>query len=111
MADPGEFTRLPRTGGQIIRTFLLRTIAAIVLGTAFVYLVDYLVLRLRIATNHQAYGTVTVNPLYAVPQKDHKVQYMSGEPTDQECVHSLFPHMGDSACWYLSRHADQQINM
>lgn len=100
-----------RTGREIIRTFFLRTVGGVILATALAWICDYIVLRIRIATNHQAFGTVTVDPLYAVPQKDHKTQYMMGDPTDQECVHSLFPHMGDSPCWYLSRHTDQQINM
>jgi len=39
------------------------------------------------------------------------MQYMTGDPINQECVHSLFPHVGDSPCWYLSRHTQQQINM
>lgn len=121
MADPLRSTespaltsglvRNPRTGREIIRTFFLRTVAGLVLAAALVWVCDYVVLRIRIATNHQAFGTVTVDPLYAVPQKDHKMQYMTGDPTDQECVHSLLPHMGDSPCWYLSQHTDQQINM
>jgi hypothetical protein len=114
MADPSPgsgLLRNPRTGREIIRTFLLRAVAGVVLATAVVWICDYAILRLRIATNHQAYGTVTVDSLYAVPQKDQKTQYMAGEPTNQECVHSLFPHMGDSPCWYLSRHTNQQINM
>ena len=103
--------RNPRTGREIIRTFFLRAVGSVVLAAALAWICDYLVLRIRIATNHEAFGAVTVDPLYAVPQKGNKTQYMMGDPTNQECVHSLFPHLGDSPCWYLSRHTQQQINM
>ena len=111
MADPGAVVRNPRTGREIIGSFVRRVLTWTVLTFAAVWLVDYAVLRVKIATNHQPYGTVTVQPLYAVPQKDHKTQYMVGDPADQQCVNSLFPHMGDSPCWYLTRHTNQQIDM
>jgi hypothetical protein len=100
-----------RTGKEILTTFFLRAVATIVLATAFLYICDYLVLRFRVATNHQPFGSVTVHPYYAVPRKDQKIEFMPGEPSDQQCVHSLFPHMGDSPCWYLTRHTDQRVDM
>jgi hypothetical protein len=111
MADPGALVRRPRTGKQIIGRFVVRSIAAVVLLIALVFTVDYLVLRIRIATNHQPFGSVTVHPYYAVPEKGNKTEYMLGDQTDQQCVHSLFPHMGDSPCWYLSGHPDQRVDM
>lgn len=111
MADTGTFVRNQRTGKEIIGRFVLRAIAALVILAALVFGVDYGVLRIRIATNHAPFGTVNVHPYYAVPQKDQKTQFILGDPTDQQCVNSLFPHMGDSPCWYLTKHVDQQINM
>jgi hypothetical protein len=114
MAEPeshAALVRNPRTGRQIMQAFVLRAVAAIVLAAALAWICDYLVLRLRIATNHEPFGTVLVDPVYAVPRKDQKMEYMVGDPTNQECVHSLFPHMGDSPCWYLSRHTSQQVDM
>jgi hypothetical protein len=111
MADPNGLVRNARTGREILRTFFLRAFAAIVLASALVYVIDYLVLRIRVATNHQPFGTITVHPYYAVPRKDQKTEFMMGDPADQQCVNSLLPHMGDSPCWYLSRHPDQQIDM
>ncbi len=111
MADAKGLIRNPRTGKQIIGRFLLRAIGTIILAAVVVFGLDYLVLRIRVATNHTPFGTVTVHPLYAVPQKDQKTQFMVGDSADQQCVNSLFPHMGDSPCWYLTRHPDQQINM
>ena len=111
MADPAALMRRPRTGKQIIGRFIARSIAAIVLTAAAAYFIDYLVLRVRVATNRQPYGTVTVHPYYAVPQKGQKTEFILGDPADQQCVHSLFPHMGDSPCWYLASHTDQRIDM
>ncbi len=111
MAEAPGLIRQPRTGKQILGKLFLRTFAAIVLSVAAAYICDYLILRFRVATNHHPFDTVTVRPYYAVPRKDQKTEFMMGDPTDQQCVHSLFPHMGDSPCWYLTRHTDQQINL
>ncbi len=100
-----------RTGREIIARLLQRTVIAFVLFTALIYAGDYLLLRYRVATNRQAFGTVTVRPYYAVPQKDHKTEFLFDDPEDQTCVHSLFPHLGDSPCWYLNRNKDQRIDM
>lgn len=88
-----------------------RTFIAVVLTIAVVYACDYLVLRFRVATNRQPYGTVTVRPYYAVPQKDHKTEFLFDDPQDETCVNALFPHLGDSPCWYLTRNKDRRINM
>src|SRR5579875_2429513 len=111
MADPVPLIRRPRTGKEIIGRFVLRSLGVIVAVTVLAYLIDYAVLRIRISANHTPFGTVTVHPYYAVPRKDQKMEFMMGDPTDQQCVHSLFPHMGDSPCWYLTKHTDQQIDM
>jgi hypothetical protein len=89
----------------------LRLIVSLLLGLAVVYASDYLILRYRIASNRNAYGTVTVQPYYAVPRKDHKTEYLFDDPQDETCVNSLFPHLGDSPCWYLNRNKQKRINM
>ena len=100
-----------RTGRQIIARWLRRIFAGVVLTAASLYAVDYAVLRYRIATHHNPFGTVTVRPYYAVPLKNHKTQFLFNGSQDQTCVHSLFPQQGDSPCWYLSRHPEQRINL
>jgi hypothetical protein len=45
-----------------------------------------------------------------VPQKDRKTEYIAVPPQTQQCVHSLFPQLGLAPCWYLARHAVQQVN-
>jgi hypothetical protein len=94
-----------------LRQLLRRIIISVVLAAAVLYVGDYAVIRYRVAANRNAYGTVTVQPYYAVPRKDHKTEFLFDDPQDQTCVHSLFPHFGDSPCWYLNRNKQKRINM
>ncbi len=100
-----------RTGRQIILLAIRNTLGSAVILLAAAFLVDYAVLRFRVATNRSATATVTVRPVYAVPQKNRSTEFLLGDPQDQTCVNSLFPHMGNSPCWYLRSHKEQQINM
>jgi hypothetical protein len=52
-----------------------------------------------------------VRRYYAVPQKSGKIEFLHADPQEQNCVHSLFPHMGDAPCWYMLRHTEQRIDM
>jgi hypothetical protein len=89
----------------------LKTIVPIVLvAAAVLYLGDLASLRFRIP-NRETYGSVTVRQFYAVAQKDKSVEYMFQPPTQQECVNSLFPQLGDPPCWYLKRNTRQQITI
>jgi hypothetical protein len=76
-----------------------------------IYLGDYVSLRFQIPGGRPQYGKVVVNPLYAIHVKNGKVQYEPGQQETDTCVHSLFPHFGNSPCWYLSRHTDKIINI
>jgi hypothetical protein len=78
---------------------------------AIAYILDYAVLRYRMATTRSAFATVTVRPYYAVPQKNHKTEFLLGDPQQETCVHSLFPHAGDSPCWYLKKHREKRIDL
>lgn len=99
------------TGRDLILRWTQRTLLVVLLLFALVYAGDFLLLRYRIATNDRPFGTVTVRPYYAVPQKNHKTEFLFDDPQDQTCVHSLFPHLGDQPCWYLSTHKDQRIDI
>jgi len=77
---------------------------------ALVYLGDYISIVYRIPQGREQFGSVEVQKLLAVPQKDHKTEYIADPPQAQPCVHSLFPQLGLMPCWYESRHAQQQIN-
>jgi hypothetical protein len=83
-----------------------------VLGAAaLVYGLDFVVFRVRAATNRNAYGSVTVNHYYAVLQKNGKTQFIFDPPHPQTCVNALFPHQGSLPCWYLTRHPDQRTDI
>lgn len=69
------------------------------------YGVDYLVARNR------PVGSVTVQPYYAVPQKDGKTEFMTLDPEVDSCVDSLMPHLGMPPCWKLRRNRQKRINM
>jgi hypothetical protein len=75
-----------------------------------VYLADYASLAYRIPKGREQFGSVQVQRLLAVPQKDRKTEFIADPPEEQQCVYSLFPQLGLEPCWYLSRHAQQQIN-
>jgi hypothetical protein len=106
-----EAARGPRTGRQILGELVKRIFIGAVLICAITYAIDYAVLRVRIATNHNPFGTVTVRPYYAVPEKNHKTEFLFDDPQNETCVHSLFPHAGDSPCWYLNGHREKRINI
>jgi hypothetical protein len=90
---------------------LLWVLASLIVITCLAYLTDFAVLRWKFKNNRDAFATVKVSPYYAVPRKDHKIEYMFQEPVDETCVNSLFPHGGNSPCWYLTRHRDRRIDL
>jgi hypothetical protein len=100
-----------RTGRQILLGWMFRFFGAVLVLIALAYSGDYALLRYRIATRGNAYGSVMVHPYYAVPQKDRKTEFLFDEPRQEECVNSLFPHFADLPCWYLTRHKDRRIDM
>lgn len=89
---------------------LQRTALILLAVAALVYAGDYLSLRFQIP-NRPQFGTVHLQPYLAVPRKDGRIEYMLDDPVDQPCVHSLFPHLGDSPCWYLERQKNKRVNM
>jgi hypothetical protein len=73
---------------------------------ALVWIADYLLLRYHKAypNSGDAFGIVEMQRLYAIPQKNGKIDYEfdAQQPVvETPCVHSLFPHMGNNPCWYL----------
>ena len=82
----------------------------LLLACGLVYVGDYAALRYRIPNNRAQFGSVVVQRTWIIPMKDGKTQYAFDPPGPQDCVNSLFPHFGDSPCWYLSRHTRQQVN-
>ena len=79
-------------------------------SVAILYTGDYLSLRYRIP-NREPLGVVKIQKYYAVRQKNRKTEYYFLDPENRQCVHSLFPHLGFSPCWYVSRKTKEQIDM
>jgi hypothetical protein len=93
-----------------------RALVAVILLLALVYMGDYLLVRWKVAypKKGQALGTVHMYRLLAIPMKDGKTEYefdVQQPEVDTPCVHSLFPHMGNSPCWYLQRNSQKPIPM
>src|ERR1700722_17192433 len=64
------------------------------------YLGDYVSIAYRIPGRREQFGSVEVQKLLAVPQKDRKTEYIADPPESQQCVNSLFPQFGLVPCWY-----------
>jgi hypothetical protein len=93
----------------LVKRVLFCAVLVLVLLGVLVYAGDYVSLQLQIPNHRAQFGSVMVERGYAVPLKNRTTEYMFDPPVPVTCVYSLFPHYGDSPCWYLSRHARQEI--
>ena len=94
-----------------MKSLPVRLLGMVLLLAAMVYGGDWLVLRYRNWKRGDAFGSVTVTPVYVIHEKNGKTIYQYNAPQDQACVQSLFPHFGYSPCWYLSRHQEEHIDI
>jgi hypothetical protein len=94
-----------------LRRILLYGLASVIVLIALVYAGDYVSIRYRIPHNRTQFGTVTVSKLYMIHEKNNKTEYQLAAPEDRTCVHSLFPQMGYTPCWYLSRHTEEHVEI
>jgi len=94
-----------------MKRFVSRFFAVLVVLLGMLYAGDYLSLRYRIPHSRPQFGAVTVTTMYAIHQKNGKIEYQFPPPQDEVCVQSLFPHFGYSPCWYLRRHTEQRIDI
>jgi hypothetical protein len=94
-----------------MKSLSIRLASGVVLLAAMVYSGDWGVLRYRVWRHENAFGTVTVTPVYVIHEKNGKTEYQYDPPLDQTCVHALLPHFGYSPCWYVSRHQEQHIEI
>lgn len=89
-----------------------RAILFILAVAAVTYLIDYAIVRVRVwRGDKSAFASLTVRPYYAVPRKDHKVEFIFDDPQNETCVQSLYPHFGDRPCWYAFRHTEKRTDM
>ena len=75
------------------------------------YLGDYLTVQYRIMKTRPPFEVVRIQRYYAVGLKNSKTEFMFLEPENLVCVRSLFPHLGYSPCWYVSRKKLKRIDI
>jgi hypothetical protein len=90
---------------------IVRILEIALLGLGAVWIGDYLSARYRIPGNRQMLGTVQVRTLYAVRLKGKRIEYSIGDKEDETCVRSIFPQLGFTPCWYLTRHATRRVEI
>jgi len=96
---------------NILKVIFLRITAVAVLLALLMYAGDYLAVRYRIPRGRDPFSSVTIQPYYAIHEKNGRTEYDYARPETQVCVHSLFPHFGYSPCWYVNRHTEKRIDI
>lgn len=94
-----------------MKSLRIRLLVVVLVLAAVVYGGDWTCLRYRSWKRGDAFGSVTVTPVYVIHEKNGKTEYQFAQPQDQVCVRSLFPHFGSSPCWYLTRHPEKRIEI
>jgi hypothetical protein len=94
-----------------MKRIALRATIVLVTMLGVVYAGDYCVVRYRVPNDRYPFAQVVVQPFYVIHQKNGKIDYERGEPENDQCIRSLFPHMGYAPCWYLSRHTEKHIDI
>ena len=74
-----------------------------------IYIADYAVLRHKMSSANQAGAFGSVTSYYGTATKGGKMEIFTDQPLTETCVHSLFPHAGYRACWYIPRGGVKQI--
>jgi hypothetical protein len=92
----------------MILRILQYIIATLIALLAVAFVADFVIFLYRSHTG-RAFDTRTVRATYAIPQKNGRAELDFGNPVTITCVRALFPHNGDSPCWYVDRNANKTI--
>jgi hypothetical protein len=90
---------------------ILRVAQFVVLAFVLLYAGDYVSARFRLPNDRQTLGSVDVQVMWAIKQKNGRIDYELGDTETRPCLYSLFPHLGYTPCWYLTRHKNQVISV
>jgi hypothetical protein len=90
---------------------ILRAARFALLGLVLLYAGDYVSARFRLPSGRQTLGSVDVQLMWAIKQKNGRIDYELGDTETRPCLYSLFPHLGYTPCWYLTRHKNQVIKV
>lgn len=90
-----------------------RALIAGIALTGILYAGDYAYAKYRMSKNTPGdpLEVVKIQPTYVIPHKDGRAEYVFGDPVTQTCLHSVFPQLGYSPCWYVKKHAQQTVPM
>ena len=86
---------------------LIKSLIVLATATILVYAGDGLSLHYRGSPQED----VRVDSMYAMKNRWNEVEYSVGSTGSQRCVESLFPHNGQTPCWYLRGHAMHYIHI
>ena len=95
---------------------LRRLVLAVLILLALLYLADFSWYELRLHAHSlgPATGSVHRIRLLAIPNKGNRATYELDQVHPEEdvpCSHSVFPQGGAQPCWYVTRHANDPIQM
>ena len=104
MSDEHEQERFEAKGERIVH-WVVRGAAVFSLVALLIWPADWLIWRVREAANAGT-GQFTVSGFTVASLKGNKEMYYYEGTEPAECSRSLFPHGGNSACWWLRRHPE-----
>jgi hypothetical protein len=84
---------------------LMRAVGILLLGAALLYVVDFAVWRVRLASGG-GMGSVTVDMYTVAGLKGGKEDYYANGTVAMPCTKSIYPQEGSDPCWWLERHRE-----
>ena len=94
-----------------MKRYLAFTVIILASALLVIYIGDYFVIRYKGARKRDPFGSVTVRRYYSIEKKANKTEYVFAGAQDEQCVNSLFSHLGRRPCWYVQRHSEQRVNI
>jgi hypothetical protein len=87
----------------VIKKIVAKTLVALALLVALVYLGDWGLWRVKLAMGN-GMGKAKVSRIFVTPLKGHKEAYYIDGTAMEDCSRSMFPQAGSGACWWMERH-------
>jgi hypothetical protein len=87
--------------------WVLRVVGGLAALALLAFAVDWLIYVLRKSPQ----SSVSVTQFMSIPLKGQKTEYDLLGTADVACDVALFPHGGETPCWYLRRHPEQWENV
>jgi hypothetical protein len=96
-----------------LRDVVERALIAALVAGALTYAFDWIsfTYRMKRAKPGDPLEDVTIQRVYAIPQKNGKYSFSLAPSETITCGHAIFPHAGYSPCWYVRRQDGKPIQM